>query len=290
MTLQEALEHFLFDRLRSPKTIMSLRYSLQLIFRELGPNRPVASITTADLVRFLNDQAARGLSEWTVAIRARDLHTFFRWCTQVGLVNRSPADNIPVPQYQPQPLESLMMSDDDVDRLLRYARQDHSRTYAILATLVGTGCRRQELLNLRTEDVDRAKRLLVIRGKGRKRRTAPLLSWVQDALDGWLADRPDAPHDFVICSLALPHEPLTVEGLATLWRRLVRRAGLRGTRTNMHVIRHWFASRLARSGANLVYIQELLGHGSISTTRLYVHTSLDDLRTTMMEALVQFPS
>jgi site-specific recombinase XerD len=167
----------------------------------------------------------------------------------------------------------VILSQEEVRRLL--AVTANLKHKALLMVAYDSGLRLSELRHLRVDDIDSDRMTIRVRlGKGQKDRyarlTPPLLRllrqyWCQYRPQTWLfpGATPDKPYD-----LATPGQIL---------KKLCRKAGIQ-KRVSMHTLRHSFATHLLEAGTNLRVIQQLLGHGSLRTTALYTHLTLEDLR------------
>ncbi len=159
------------------------------------------------------------------------------------------------------------------------------RDRAVLELLYGTGIRVGELCALDTDDVDDARRVVRVLGKGGKERSVPYGLPAQQALDDWLRLGRDAlagPASGAALLLGARGGRLN----PTVVRRLVggyaRSAGL--PRTSPHGLRHSAATHLLEGGADLRAVQELLGHASLATTQIYTHVSVERLRAVYRQA------
>jgi integrase/recombinase XerD len=182
------------------------------------------------------------------------------------VVDRSPAQYIQAPKY----VRKLprFLTEPEVERLIAAAESPRDR--AICEVLYASGLRRQELANLRLEDVNLSKGSLFVRaGKGGKDRLAMLGSRAVEALRVYLRGRRQGPV-FIGIRGAIDASSITHAVKAA-----ARGAGLRDVRA--HTLRHTFATHLLNRGAGIRYIQELLGHSSISTTAIYTHVAIADL-------------
>lgn len=163
------------------------------------------------------------------------------------------------------------------------------RDMVLLTVLYDTGARVSELCGITLGDVrleDPA--TVVLRGKGRKYRVVPLMrptagllaSYVSDARDGCAPGDPLFPN---------PHGgPLTRAGVSGIVSRHVRGAIEAGAAlpegVTPHSFRHQKAIDLLESGVNLVYIRDLLGHASVTTTEIYATVSLARKREVLEQA------
>jgi integrase/recombinase XerC len=158
------------------------------------------------------------------------------------------------------------------------------RDRAVLEMLYATGVRVSELCGLDGADVDAARRVIHVFGKGAKERSVPYGIPAQRALDDWLRDgRPQ---------LATPGEGSLFVGVKgarlqpTVVRRIVsaaaQSAGL--PHTSPHDLRHSAATHLLDGGADLRAVQDLLGHASLSSTQIYTHVSTERLRAAFKQA------
>ena len=167
------------------------------------------------------------------------------------------------------------------------AAEEHAvalRDRAVLELLYATGVRVSELCGLDRADVDDARRVVRVLGKGAKERAVPYGVPAQRALDDWLrSGRPTlAAHGTDALFLGVRGGRLQ----PTVARRIVaaaaRAAGL--PHTSPHDLRHSAATHLLDGGADLRSVQELLGHSSLSSTQIYTHVSTERLRAAFRQA------
>ncbi len=198
-----------------------------------------------------------------------------------------PAGDLPYPR-QPKKLPKVL-TQEEVARLLDQQMAGDARGLrdrAMLETLYGTGMRISELVTLNVEDLDLEEREVRVMGKGRRERVVPLGSAAARAMEAYLArGRPRllrSPSQRAVF-LNVRGERITRQGAWGVVRDHARRVGL-GDKMTPHTLRHSFATHLLENGVDLRYIQELLGHASISTTQIYTHVSGKRLREVYLEA------
>jgi integrase/recombinase XerD len=158
------------------------------------------------------------------------------------------------------------------------------RDRAILETLYSTGMRRRELIGLQLFDLDRERGTVMIRqGKGKKDRMIPIgeraLTWIDryqhEVRPGLVVGRDPA----VLSTLFLTHlgEPFTPNRLTQLVRGYIQAADL-GKSGSCHLFRHTMATLMLENGADIRYIQAMLGHAELSTTQIYTQVSIRKLK------------
>lgn len=160
------------------------------------------------------------------------------------------------------------------DRSSWTGRRDH----ALLLVAIQTGLRISELTGLKRQDINvGAGAQLLCRGKGRKERVLPLTPQTRTVLKSWLAERSDAPTDFLfstrsgdrLCRDAVQHR-LDKYGLIASERC----PSLQSKRLTPHVLRHSCAMQLRAAGVDLSVIALWLGHQQLSTVQIYLHADL----------------
>jgi integrase/recombinase XerD len=168
------------------------------------------------------------------------------------------------PHLLPHPLDG-----DQVKDLLETDTKDRlsSRDRAMLELLYACGLRVSELSTLKLNDLNLDAGYLRCFGKGAKERVVPIGKMAVDALRDYLGgDRGDADCEFVFVSSKGGR--LVRESIWRIVQKHARHAALRG-RVYPHALRHSFATHLVEGGADLRYVQEMLGHSKISTTQIY---------------------
>ena len=207
----------------------------------------------------------------SVARSAAALRTFLKFLGHPGLATFVVAPK--QPRRIPHPL-----SGEQLDRLLRTDGRDRlsARDRALLELLYATGLRASEIASLRVTDVNLDAGYLRCLGKGSKERVVPVGRHAIRALRGYLAgERGDADVEQMFVSARGGR--LSRETIWRIIRKHAVRSGIRG-RAYPHAVRHSFATHLVENGADLRYVQEMLGHSKISTTQIYTHVDRERLK------------
>jgi site-specific recombinase XerD len=159
-----------------------------------------------------------------------------------------------------------VLSQEEVLRFLGAVQPPASRM--ALATAYATGLRVSEVVALRVQDIDAARMLVHVIGKGDKERIVPLSHVLLDALRTyWRRHRPTRPWLFPGRDSSKPICTKTIQNACVQARNS---AGFSKPVT-AHSMRHSFATHLLESGTDLRTVQALLGHSQISTTAIYTH-------------------
>ncbi len=211
------------------------------------------------------------------------LRTFFAWLAKQNHVLFNPAAEIDLPRCGLR-LPKHVLTAKEMERVL--AQIDLAdplgvRDRAIVETLYSTGLRRSELCHLELYDVDGERGLVRVRqGKGRKDRVVPIgeraFAWVERYR---LDVRPAlvVRHDDATLFLCVYGDPLRGDHLTRIVHRYVAAAEL-GKQGSCHLLRHTMATLMLENGADVRFIQELLGHENLSTTQVYTHVAIAALK------------
>lgn len=184
----------------------------------------------------------------------------------------------------PRSLPKVILTEAEVRQLLE--RQDLTsalgvRNRALLEVLYGTALRNAEVLGLQLTQVDLEARLVrVERGKGGKSRVVPL----GEEARFWLSEYLVRARPLLVGARPCAHvfltsrqQPFSRNTLTAAVRRLAREAGLT-KRVTPHVLRHSCATHMLRRGAGLRHLQKMLGHETPTSTQIYTHVEVSDLR------------
>ena len=158
-----------------------------------------------------------------------------------------------------------------------FAAAAPGRDRVLLQTAYACGLRISELIHLQVADIDSARMVVIVRqGKGRKDRQVPLSQRLLEELRRqWWTHR-SRPWLF---PGQTPDRPLHPSNVQRMFQAALRRARI-AKRATPHTLRHSFATHLLEAGVDLVTVQRLLGHGSLSTTAHYLHVSRRHLQRT----------
>jgi integrase/recombinase XerD len=238
-------------------------------------NAEVAALLTRDnVVKFLAQSRAAGLSPRSVARRMAGLRAFCRYLKQEKVLPVDPLLDLQTPRL-PERLPHFL-SLDEVDHLLRQPRLETPRgrrDAAMLEALYATGLRVSELVSLPMSAMHLAEGWIKVRGKGGKERLIPLgeqaVACIQAYLVGAREELMRGGHTTQVFVNGRG-EGMTRQGFWKLLRRYARQAGITKP-MSPHTLRHSFATHLLEQGADLRSVQQMLGHSDISTTQIYTH-------------------
>jgi integrase/recombinase XerC len=251
----------------------------------------VAVLDLAVLRSWLARLSASGQARSSMARRAAAARSFTGWARRDGLADTDAGALLATPKAL-RHLPGVLRQDEAVALLdvAGVAADDGSptglRDVAMLEVLYASGIRVGELCGLDLGDIDRARLLLRVLGKGNKERVVPLGQPALRAVDAWLAGgRPQLASDRSGAALFLGArggrvDPRTVR--RTVHQLLAHVPG--APDLGPHGLRHSAATHLIEGGADLRSVQELLGHATLATTQIYTHVSVDRLKATYDQA------
>lgn len=211
------------------------------------------------------------------------LRAWFKWLARKNYLLFNPASELDLPKIGHR-LPKAVLTAEEAEAVL--AQPDISeplgvRDRAILETFYSTGMRRSELANLRIDDIDSERRTLMIReGKGKKDRVIPIgrraLSWITVYIE---SARGELLMDFNERTLFITNDgqPINPDSLTEYVRRYIEASGI-GKKGSCHLFRHTMATLMLEHGADIRYIQAMLGHAKLTTTEIYTQVSIRKLQ------------
>lgn len=269
------------ERNASSLTVFAYRRSIERFLgylSEVGVDFPQKVHIRRYLQILSKDLSARSVARHISALRG-----YYKFLLRRGFISYNPFDFVKAPKFRSS--LPVFLREEEVAKLLgvvdgegRIAR----RNRAILEVLYGCGLRASEVSGLNVGDVDFGNGLLLVRGKGGYQRLVPFGLQVGGAISVYMELWGLEVGGGGPLFLNSRGGRLSVRSVHKVVRDCGREAGIKFS-VSPHMLRHSFATHLLNRGADLRYVQELLGHRSISTTQIYTHISIEQLRKVYFE-------
>jgi len=261
----EKFVNFLNGEKKSQNTTREYR-SIVKQFLEFIKKDPL-DIDQDDIEKFREYMAVeKKYSKQTIYISMKALQSFFKFLKKEEFYRlQAPKRSRKLPVY---------LNEKEMSEILKAAR-NNMRDYTLILTLAYTGLRVGELSSLRIEDVDFFENFIHVRsGKGDKDRLVAVAGDVIGTIKEYLqSEKRNDGYLFI----SQKGTRITTTHIERLVRYYARKAGIK-KRVTPHTIRHTFATTLLRNGADIRFIQQILGHSSIATTQIYTHVDEDALK------------
>lgn len=210
-------------------------------------------------------------SQATKRQRTSILKSFMAWAAASAIIPWNPAEPIRTPRGRS--LERLAYPQHTIEQLI--ASQPSLRDQCCLELMAYMALRRRELQHCQVKDIDLARNLLTVHGKGNKTAILPLeFTQLRNDLTLHLLER--HPDEYLLYPKSSRHQPMSHGGVHNWFKRCLDIAGLPAT-MKMHELRHTAADNLWRATGNIVLAQQLLRHESSGTTQAYLHPTREDL-------------
>jgi integrase/recombinase XerD len=246
----------------------------------------IVHMSFEQLEEFVFEQFKTIKSEATQARILAGVHSWFRFLLYKDYIDQDPSELLEGPRKSRH--LPTVLSLEEVNRMMAaidLSSNEGHRNRAMMEMLYGSGLRVSELVNLQLSKIYLDEHYMLIEGKGSKQRLVPLSPVSEEWFGYWLQERSTWPLKAESKDIAFVNRygrPMTRAMVFTIVRRLCESAGITKT-VSPHTLRHSFATHLLQNGADLRVIQQLLGHEELTTTEIYTHVDIQDLRKAILQ-------
>lgn len=235
-------------------------------------NKDIRNINDDDVYTYLyNYRHKRDVSNSYINQLRLVINGFFKWLIKKRILTANPVDAIDPTKCQKKVKKPL--SAEEVEQLRSSCSTE--RDLAIIECLYSTAVRASELLQLNRSDISFVRDDIIVLGKGNKERLTYLNAKSHIHLQNYLSLRTDDNPALFVGSKA-PHNRLTRRGLEDILNRIALSANVENV--HPHRFRRTSATDLLNAGMPIEQVQELLGHKSIETTRIYCTVNQESVK------------
>lgn len=269
--LKEVREYLVTRKIEglSDKTLSLYRQSLTRFLYNV--NKSCYDITTNDVKKYLYDlKQFSGMKDISLNNQRNIICTFFGWLVENSYIVKSPCATIKNIKYEKHTRHGLTAI--EMERLRAACVNDRDR--AMIEFAYATGCRCDEMANVKLSDINYDRKEVMLFGKGKKERVSYLNARALIAIQKYLSKR-TGTSIYLFCTSLKPYHKLTVRTFEKEFKKLGELAGVNVT---PHLIRHTTATDAINKGMPIEQVQRLLGHESIATTLIYAETDQNNVK------------
>ena len=225
---------------------------------------------------FLND---KNIKKSSISRRLSSLRSFYKYLILNDYVLNNPFLLVSSPKKEKRIPKFINYSGiDEIFNIPNMKTREGQRERVILEILYGSGVRVSELVNIKIKDINFSDKSILIFGKGSKERIVAFGDMALDAINIYLKDgRNKYLVDSEYLIVGKNEEKLTTRRIEQIIDSLIKKTSIKMNVTP-HMFRHTFATHMLDNGSDLIAVQELLGHESLSSTEIYTHVSNEHLR------------
>lgn len=274
-----------FEKRYSPHTILSYEKDLQQFEAYLAKDytdvQQLSDINHYHIRSWLAGlKDEQNLTATTLNRKISTLSSFYKHLQRQGLADHNPVKklhSLRTPERLPAYIkdkETVQLLEEEI-----FPEGFRGKTERLICELLyNTGMRRQELTDLKENDIEWGLRQIRVLGKGNKERLIPLSDALLDSLRDYISSKKEIDQADTRQLLILESgRPVYAGYIYRIVTNYLQRVSSLQKRSP-HIMRHTFATHLLNNGANIQAIKELLGHSSLAATQIYTHNNIEQLK------------
>ena len=285
--VDEFIEYLKIQKNYSDFTLINYRKDLEEYIDFLKiENYKYNDIDYKKCTKYLLFLDEKKLKKSSVSRRLSSLRTFYKFLVLNNYVNSNPFLLVSSPKKEKRiPKFINYIGIEEIFNIPNMKTKEGQRERVILEVLYGSGVRVSELVNIKIKDMDFNNKTILIFGKGSKER---IVSFGEPALDSINTYIKEGRKEYLgnktseYLIVGMNEEKLTTRRIEQIVGELINKTSIKMNITP-HMFRHTFATHLLDQGCDLIAVQELLGHESLSSTEIYTHISNEHLREVYMK-------
>ncbi len=289
MQIKNEIEDFLLSKEIetgcSPATIRAYQHDLKLFDQSLRQSTSIDQINQIHVRAFLKILRDREYTKTAIARKIACLKSFFNFLEDSEMIIKNPMKKISSPRIKREEQLPKFLNLGDMISLLGFVKQGNGlpytvrkRGYIIIRLLYSTMARVSEIANAQVGDIDFTTGILKLRGKGNKQRIVPIDQETLNSVTEYLADR-ISYSDSDPLLINKYGKPLSVRTIQKDIQIIKEKFGFaRDKKLTPHVFRHTGATHLRQAGMDISELQDILGHSSPNTTRIYAKNDISKIK------------
>ncbi len=248
---------------------------------------PLEEVNYTQIRSWIVDLVDNNISNTSINRKIASLKSFYKFLLKIQQITINPL--LKHKSLKTAKKIQIPFSEKELQDVFEFNNYENSfegiRNQLIIELFYTTGIRRAELINIKTRQIDFSQKSIKVIGKRNKERIIPLLDCTLQLIKTYNEERNDLEvikeNDVLILSTA--GNKVSESFVYRLIKEYFSTVSQK-TKKSPHVLRHSFATHLLNNGADLNSVKELLGHASLSSTQIYTHSSLAELKKVYQEA------
>ena len=289
LSAERFISHLRYELNRSPLTVEAYERDLQQFIEFLAPgkeeNFQPETVTTSDIRAWLASLSKGGNTARTVRRKAQSIRAYYHFLHKNGEIRSNPTTDLKLPKL-PKTLPNIVRG-VEIEKILSrplIISEDNSPLPSdlmhqlMIELFYALGIRRAELISLNDEDIDFHKGEIKITGKRSKQRVVPAPQALLSKISEWQRLRnqereyPSKDNPLFM----IKGKRISPSQVYTIVKKELQDTTAR--KKSPHALRHSFATDMLNEGADLNTVKEFLGHSTLSTTQIYTHISLAEIK------------
>ncbi len=270
----------------SSSTIRAYSYDLKILQRELG-NPYLSNIKIFHIRKVLKIFYDKKYTKQAIARKIACYKSFFNFCYDNEIISKNPMKAIKSPKIRPEESLPKFLSQNDVREILNFLNENKNIPYTsrmrltiIIRLLYASMARISEVCSLKVLDVDLDQNLIKVRGKGNKERFIPIDLQTAKILKIQIENRSlittDQSTFLFVNNRGTQLKPRTIQQDIKNLKYLLGYS--KDKKLTPHIFRHTGATHLRQNGMDISELQDILGHSSTNTTKIYAKNDLNRLK------------
>lgn len=274
------LDYLKYNKNYSDETIKNYKLDLidyfNFLEKEIINYKDIEYTDLKYLFKHFNDL---NLSSKSIRRHISSIKGFYKYLVKLEIIKNNPFIYVNLPKKEIKLPRYLTYQELlDIFNSLDISTPFNLRDRLILEFLYGTGVRVSELVNIKVSNINKNNKSIKILGKGNKERIVYYNPVCHNLLNKYLniyssINKKNVDYLF----FNQQGNKLTTQGISYLINKIIKKISF-NKHITPHMLRHSFATHLLNNGCDLLTVQELLGHQSISTTAIYTHVTMDQIK------------
>ncbi|MBF0454183.1 MAG: site-specific integrase [Magnetococcales bacterium] len=247
------------------KNLAEKRRQLRLHLIPFFKSKPLSAITSFDIERYKKARREAGIATGTINRELAVISHMFTKAMDWKWLDHRPAA---IKRFKESAGRITYLTTEQIDRLLKAAREDQNAVvYPFIVIGLETSMRRMEILSIRMEHIDLARRMIFIPKAKAGAREQPITEHLAGFLKGYV-ESADAGQEWLFPANTKTGHSMWIE---KAFRRVVANAGLDTKEITRHTLRHTAISHLVQAGVDLPTVARISGHATLSMVARYAH-------------------